>query len=203
MVATRDDISHIACLDSIITVFVHQLIRLFDMPFVILCRRRGFMVHQDLNTFRVCILIKHLDIEVRIRSDKVEDITLPHIRPVFPADIPAFYQYLVESVLRSKVDIAFYLLIIGSMTTIGFYFCPINIIEFDAGKLIGVVPTTLADNHLPPYTTIFRRMNPRRIFNLTRLIEVEDEVRREHVTGIVTYHHSAPRRFTGCLHTAF
>ena len=73
------------------------------------------------------ILVEHLDIEVWIWSNEVEYIALPHVSPVFPAYIPSLYKHLVKTILRSKVDITLYLLIVCSMTTIGLYLLPVDL----------------------------------------------------------------------------
>ena len=98
------------------------------------------MVHQDFNALRVSILVQHLDIEIGVWGYKVEYITLPHISPVLPTYVPTFNQYLVEAVLGSKVDIALYLLVVSGMATIGFNLVPVNLVEFNAGVIVGIVP---------------------------------------------------------------
>ena len=46
-------------------------------------------------------------------------------------------------------------------------------------------------------------MNPRNVVKCTRLVEVQDEVRREHVACIVAHHHRSPGGLTRCLHAPF
>ena len=97
-------------------------------------------MHQQLHTLGVSIVVKHLDVEVGIRRHEVEHVALPQVGPVFPTHVPAFHQHLVKSVLGGKVDVALHLLIVGSMTAIGLHLRPIYLVEFDAGKLVGIVP---------------------------------------------------------------
>ena len=160
VVATWDDITHIARLHSVVAILVHQLEGLFDMTLVVLCRRRGLVVHHQLHTLGVGIVVEHLQVEVGIWGHEVEDITLPMVGPVLPTHVPAFHQHLVKSVLGGKVDVALHLLIVGGMTSVRLYLRPVYLVELDAGELVGIVPRTLTDNHFPPYATVLRRMNP-------------------------------------------
>ena len=146
------------------------------MALVVLGRAGGLMVHQNLHTFAMRVLVKHLNIEIGVGGYKVEHVAFPEVCPVFPTYVPTFYQHLVKPVLGGKVDITFYLLVIGGMSTIGLYLAPIDAVELDAGIFIGVVPTALAHNHLPPYATVFCGMNPRGVFYLTGLVQIQDEV---------------------------
>ena len=98
------------------------------------------MVHQNLHPLRVGIVVQRLDVEIGIRRLEVEHVAFPHVRPVFPADIPSFHQHLVEPVLGSKVDVALHLLVVGGMAAVGLYLRPVNLVELDAGEVVGVVP---------------------------------------------------------------
>ena len=140
MVTTGDDVSHISGLHSIVAVFVHQLKGILEMTLIILCRAGCLMVHENLHTLGMGIFVKHLDIEVGIWGNEVKDITLPHICPVFPTNVPAFYQHLVETVLGSEVDITLHILIIGLMGPVRLNLAPVNLVEFDAGEVIGIMP---------------------------------------------------------------
>ena len=62
------------------------------------------MVHHQAYTLAVCILIKCLNIEVRIRGYKVKYIVLCLTKPIFPTYIPTLYKHLVKTVLCRKVD---------------------------------------------------------------------------------------------------
>ena len=86
------------------------------------------------------------------------------------------------------------------MASVGLHLAPVDLVELDRGEVVGVVPVALAYNHLPPHTAVLRGVDPGGVFDLTGLIEVEDEVIREHVARIVADHHCAPWCLTGCLH---
>ena len=124
----------------------------------------------------MCILVEHLDVEVGVWGHEVEHVTFPHVGPVFPSYVPSFYEHLVETVLGSEVDVTLHLLVVGSMTTVGLHAAPVYLVEFYRGKLVGVVPTALAYNHLPPYTAVFRGVYPRGVVKSARLVEVQYEV---------------------------
>ena len=160
MVSSGDNIAYISRLYGIISIFVHQLISLFDMTFVILCRRRSFVVHHQLYSFRMGIVIKSLDVKIRIWRYKVENITFPHVCPVFPSYVPSFNQYLVKTVFSGKVNVSAYLFVVGSMTTMWFYTFPIHLIYIYRREVIRIMPVALTNNHLPPYATVFGWMNP-------------------------------------------
>ncbi len=55
-------------------------------------------------------------------------------------------------------------------------------------------------NHLPPHTDIFHRFDPRRVVVGTRVVEVENQIRRKHVAGVIAHHHSAPGSMGRSLH---
>ena len=177
MVATGDDIAHITGLHGVVAVFVHQVEGILKMTLVVLRRTGGLVVHEDLHALGMGILIEHLDIEVGIRGDEVEDITLPHIRPVFPSDVPSLNKHFIETILRGEVDVAFHVRIIRFMSAIGCYLRPVYLIQMDRGEVIGIVPGTTSHDHLPPDTTVLRGMNPTGILQLTGLVEVQDQIR--------------------------
>ena len=71
------------------------------------------MVHHDLDTLGMGILIECLDVEVGIRGQEVEHFLLHIAAPVFPSDIPSLDQHLVEAMLCGKVDVAAHVGIVG------------------------------------------------------------------------------------------
>ena len=97
-------------------------------------------MHQQLHALRVRIVVEHLDVEIRIGGHEVKHVALPQVGPVFPTNVPTFNQYLVEAVLGSKVNIALHLLVVGTMTTIRLHLVPVDLVELNAGILIGIVP---------------------------------------------------------------
>ena len=118
------------------------------------------MVHQQLDTLGVGIVVEHLDVEIRIRCHEVEDVAFPHVCPVFPTNIPTLDQHLVETILGSEVDVSLHILIVGLMGAVGLHLRPVNLVELDAGEVVGIVPRATTHNHFPPHTTILGRMNP-------------------------------------------
>ena len=70
------------------------------------------MVHHKADALRVSILVESCDIEVRIWGHEIEHIVLVAVRPVFPTFVLSLYEYLVEAVLCSEVDIAANLLVV-------------------------------------------------------------------------------------------
>ena len=160
------------------------------------------MVHHQFHALGMGIVVEVFDVEIGIGSHKVEDIGLPHIGPVFPTHVPSFHQHLLQTVGRGKVDVLLHLGCVGGMAAVGLRLGPVYEVELDGGIFIGVVPSALAHDHLPPHAAILRGVNPTRVLYLARLVEIENEVARKHVTGIVAHHHRAPRRGAGCLHTS-
>ena len=71
------------------------------------------MMHEKFHTLGMRILVQSLDVKIRIRSYEIEDIILVAVCPVFPADIPAFYQDLVKAMLGGEVDLAAHIFIIS------------------------------------------------------------------------------------------
>ena len=159
------------------------------------------MVHQQFDALAVGIVVEHLDVEVGIRCHEVEDIALPHVGPVFPTNIPTLDQHLVETILGSKVDVSLHILIVGLMGAVGLHLRPVNLVELDAGEVVGIVPRATTHNHFPPHATILGRMNPRGIVKGAGFVEVQDEIAGQHVTGIVADHDCTPRCLARCLHT--
>ena len=201
MVAAGYDVAHIARLHGIVAIFVHQLVGLLDVPLVVLCRAAGFVVHQQLHTLLVGIVVQHLDVEVGVWRHEVEHVALPHVSPVFPAYVPAFHQHLVQPVLGGEVDIPLHILVVSLVRAVGLHLRPVYLVQLDARQVVGVVPVAAPYYHLPPYATVFRGVNPAGVLQLARLVQVQYQVRRQHIAGVVAHHHRAPGCLTGCLHT--
>ena len=155
-----DDIAHITGLHGIIAIFVHQVEGILHVTLVVESCRRGLVVHHQLHTLRVCVVVEHLDIEVRIWSYEIEDIEFLMTEPVFPTFVPAFYQHLLQTVLGSKVDIALYFLVGCTMSAIRLALAVIGYTEANRWQVVGIAPGLGANNHIPPYTAVLGRMNP-------------------------------------------
>ena len=67
---------------------------------------------------------------------------------------------------------------------------------------MGIGPLSLTGNHLPPYTHVLHWVNPGGILDLARLIEVENQVRRQNLAGIICNDHSTPRALERSLHVS-
>ena len=109
---------------------------------------------------------------------------------------------MVEVVGSREVDVSHHLLSVGTVCAIGLALREVGFAKAHRGKVVGVVPITVSHNHFPPHTIILSGVNPRSVFNFARLIEVVDEIRREHGARIIAHHHGAPRRFARRLHIA-
>ena len=155
-----DDIAHITGLHGIIAIFVHQIEGILQMALVVESSRRGLVVHHQLHALGVCVVVEHLDIEVRIWSYEIENIELLMAEPVFPSFVPAFYQHLLQTVLGCKVDIALYFLVGCTMSAIRLAFAVIGYTEANRWQVVGIAPGLGADNHIPPYAAVLGRMNP-------------------------------------------
>ena len=122
MFAPRDDITHITAFYSIVSVVSHKLVGCIQMSLIITNGSRCFMMHHQFHTFLFGIRIQHLHIKIRIGSDKIKYIIFGFAKPVFPAFVPAFYQYSIESVGCGKVDITFHVSGVGRMFAVRFCF---------------------------------------------------------------------------------
>lgn len=120
VLAPRDNVAYITTFHSIIAVIVHQFICSIHILFVVHHRRRGFVMHHQLYAFSVCIGVKRLDIKVGIGGKKVENLLFQVTLRIFPADVPALDQYLVEPVFGSKIDITAHISVVGGMSSGGF-----------------------------------------------------------------------------------
>ena len=203
VVATWDDVAHIARFHGIVAIFVHQRIGFFKVTLVVLRRTAGFVVHHQFYAFLTGIFVERFQVEIGIRRQEVEHVALPAVCPVFPTDVPTFDKHLVEAVFGSKIDVAAHFFVVRAVATVGRCQLIVDVVELHGRIFVGVVPRRLADDHLPPHAAVFRRVNPTDIVERTRLVEVQNEVRREHIAGVVADDNRAPRRLTRRLHTAF
>ena len=173
MFAPRNDIANITTFHGIISVVNHKLVGCIEMAFVVTHGGRCFMMHHQLHPFLFSICVQHLHVEIRIGSDEIKHIIFWFAEPIFPAFIPAFYQYLIETMLRCKVDITFYFVIVGSMTSVRACLWIIRLSEFDGINIICICPTAFSGNHLPPHTDILHRFNPRNILISTWFVQIQ------------------------------
>ena len=145
------------------------------MAFVVTSRTRSFVVHHQFYTFRMSVFVKRFEIEVGVRSYKIEYIVFFMTEPVFPTYVPTFYKHLVEAVFSCKIDIFAHFFVVSTVGTIRFSFTVINGIEVDSREVVRITPRVFTGNHFPPNTHVFYRFNPRSVGNSTRFVEVEDK----------------------------
>ena len=88
-------------------------------------------MHEQLHALRMGIVVQGLDVKVRIWGDEVEDIILVAVGPVFPADVPAFHENLVETVLCGEVNVAADILIVRAMRAVRLAFAEISLAEMN------------------------------------------------------------------------
>ena len=117
--AARYDVAHITTLDRIVAMINHKLVSTVEMSLIVAHRRRCLMVHHQSHALGVCIVVERISIEVGIWSDKVEDLILGIVGPVFPSDVPSLDQHLVEAIGSGEVDIASNGVVVGSVCAIG------------------------------------------------------------------------------------
>ena len=105
--------------------------------------------------------------------------------------------------LRCKVDITFYFVIVGSVTSVRACLWVIRLSEFDGINIICICPTAFSGNHLPPHTDILHRFNPRNILISTWFVQIQGQFGSKDIACIIAHNHRTPRRLTGCLHITF
>ena len=150
------------------------------------------MVHNHLHAFALGILINTLYIKVWIGCHKVIYKVLLVAKPVFPTDIPSFYQHATKAVFSSKVNIALHILRSSTVTTMRFSLRVICFADMDRGKIPCIRPVAHTCNHLPPYTYILHRLNPRGVLYLTWLVQIQHNTRCQNIFGCCTHHHHTP-----------
>ena len=119
ILATGQDVSHIAALDGVIAQFVHQRVGLLKVALIVAGAGRRLMMHHQTDAPAVGIVVQHLDIKVGIGCHKVKHIVLAIAIPVFPALVPALDQQLVKAIIGCKINVALHVLVVGSMAAIG------------------------------------------------------------------------------------
>ena len=64
------------------------------------------------------------------------------------------------------------------------------------------MPCALAGNQFPPHAHIFHRLDPRRVLDLARLIQIQNQPRGQHIARVVNDHNRAPWCAARRLHVA-
>ena len=142
ILATRDDVTHITRLHGIVAILIHQVESVLQMPLIVQDGSRSLMMHHQLHTLRVGIVVEHPDIEVGIRGNEVEDIELLVTEPVFPTFIPAFHQHLMQTVPGGEVDVPFHLLVGSTVNAVGLALAIIGDTQTHRRIIIGVGPNS-------------------------------------------------------------
>ena len=147
------------------------------MALVVARRARSFVVHHQFYTFRVSVFVKRFEVEVGVRSYKIEHIVFFVTKPIFPTYVPTFYKHLVEAVFCCKIDIFAHFFVVSAVGTIGFSFGVIYGIKVNGREVVSITPRVFTGNHFPPNTHVFYRFNPRSIGDSTRFVEIENQSR--------------------------
>ena len=192
MLANRQQIAHISRFHRWIFIFVHKLIRRIQPSLIVAYRTRRLVVHNHLHTLTLGILVNTLYIKVWIWCHKVIHKVLLVAEPVFPTDIPSFYQYATKAILSSKVNIAFHILRSSTVATMRFRLSIIRLANMDRREVPCIGPVAHTCNHLPPYAYILHRLDPRSIFYLTGLVQVQHNTRCQNIFRTLAYHHNTP-----------
>ena len=127
------------------------------------------VVADEHNASLACVVGNMVDVEVGIWLCVVEPLA-----PA-PANIPALDKHATEAILCGKVDISAYVL----------RCCAV-------GHVAAHIPCRLLKVHLPPYADILHRLNPRRLLQLARLVEVENHCRLHQCACTITHDNHAP-----------
>ena len=198
-----EDVAHIAALHGIVTVAVHEIVRIFHVTLVIDCRRGSFVMHYKLHTKAVRIGVEPRKVEVGIRGNKVENVEFLAAEPVFPALVPALYKKGVKTVGRGEIEVTLHVLRGGAVAAVRSGLGIVGFAEAYCRKVVGVAPVGFAGDHLPPHAHVFHGMNPGGgVGNGTGLVQIQDKPGSQHITGIVHGHHRAPRALARSLHAA-
>ena len=198
--AKRLDITHIARLDGIVAVLVHQAVSRFHVTLVVAHAGRSLVMHHELDALGVRIGIQGVDVEIRIRGQEIEHIVLVAVCPLFPAYVPTLDQQRVESVRRGEIDVLAHIGVVGGMAAVRRGGGVVEAVKLDRRRL-RVVPTARAGNHLPPYSHILHRMDPADIVESAGFIQVKDHAALELLHGSLGDLDGAPGRHAGRLQT--
>ena len=171
------------------------------------------MVHNQPYALLVGVLVQRRQVEIGIRRQEIEDEVFVLAVPVFPTDIPPLDEQGVEAVGSGEIDVAAHILGVGGMTAvrrglgvvgdpfhIGCNILVVGHTEPHRREIVGVAPAVLVGDHLPPNPHVLHGVNPGDILDGARLVEVENQARGEHISGLLTHLHGAPGRVARGLH---
>ena len=101
-------------------------------------------MHDEPDTLLVSVFVQCRQVEIRIRSDKVENEIFLLGIPVFPADVPAFDEQGVEAVFSCKIDISAHIFVVGAVSTVRCGVLIVGLTELHRREVVGVSPGALA-----------------------------------------------------------
>ena len=197
VLATWNDVADVTAFHRVIPVEVHQAVGAVHVTLVIHHRRGCLVVHHQPHVLRVGIFVEGLDVEIGIGRLEVEHLLLHVSCPVFPTNVPALYQHLVEPVFGCEVDIFAHVGVVCRVSARGFGLGVVRFAQYHRGILLRIGPIAFARDHLPPNAHVLDGPYPRRVGILAGVVEVEYEVGGEHSACVVGYHHRAPRTAEG------
>ena len=201
--ATRNYRAYITRFYCIITMIHHKFESIIQLSFIISGIGRRFMMHHYTHPLFMGIPLQFIYIEIRIGRSKTKLAIFSISRPVFPTFVPSLHQYGGKTMFGSKVNISFYIIGIGRMTPIRSQLAIIGHSRF-CTIITAVCPIfPCPDKHLPPYTDIFHRLNPRCICISARLIQIQNQLTGKDIPCVITYYHCAPRREARGLQETF
>ena len=160
MFTAWNDVAHIATLNCGVTIVNHKLVSLVKMALIVTGRTRCFVVHNHFHTLRGSIFMNCLDIKIRVRRDKVKHIVLFMSEPIFPTNVPTLNKYRVKTIFCSKVNVALHIFGISRVCTVRLGMCIVGFAQFYGREVIGVSPSSLVGNHVPPNANILGRLYP-------------------------------------------
>ena len=175
--ASRNDIPYITAFYGGVFVLVHQLIGFIHKTLVVADRRGSFVVHNHLNSFAFGVLVNSFDIKIGVRCLEVEYQIFGMSKPIFPPDVPTFYEYAIKTIFGGKVDVFLHIFGSSPVLAVGFEGGVIGFTDMHTGHIVSIRPFFHTGNHFPPYSYVLHRVNPRSISQSTRFVEVEGNIR--------------------------
>ena len=165
---------HIARLDAVHAQLRIELVGRIHLLFIRGDVAARLMVadQADALLFRVRGQRGKIEVGVRLRKTEVGAAVAP---VAFPAAVPALHEHAAETVGRGEVDVA------PDVRRVG-------------GMLGPRVPRPFIQVHLPPHADEFRRVHPRHVAELIRLVQVQFQVRHVQAGRVVRDAQRAPWR---------
>ena len=167
---------HVAGLDVVHAVALIERVGVVNLREVILGVGRGLIVDYHLDALGGGVFHDGVEVIVRVGLSEAEALAILHPVAV-PAEVPAFDQHAAEVVRRREIDVA--LRALGGGT-----------VAFRIQRIVVPCVKELMQN--PPDADVFAGLDPRRVFDLAGLVEVEHQARFDQPAGTVGDDHGAP-----------